>query len=276
LLIEPDHEHLTVGITMPDPLVAKLQQYEPLSNRDMNALRALTSRVVVCNKRSNILREGDPCETIYLLRAGWACRHTILPDGKRQIISFVIPGDLCNDHVLLSKHMEHSIDTLTPCEIGVMSPHRFLDMLNQHPRISRALYWGGLVTEAMLRERIVTLGRRNATQRIAHLFCELLLRLSAAGLAQNHRYELPLTQGDIADTLGLTIVHVNRVIQTMRTMGLIKLKRHALEISNWDSLTALGKFDLRRVNGFTGNDDQTSTAQQLQWSPWPDGLASLH
>jgi len=249
---------------MADPLVARLELFEPLSSEDRDALAALTERGIPCGKRKDILREGNPVGSLYLMRKGWACRYTILPEGRRQIISFVIPGDLCNDHVLLFHHMEHSIAALTPCEVGVVSPHRFLEVLNTHPRISRALYWSNLVMEAVLRERIITLGRRSATQRIAHLFCELLLRLRAAGLAHDHSFDLPLTQHDIADTLGLNHVHVNRVITTMRKLGLIKLKGHVLEIPNWDDLTALGEFDPRHLNGFVRPGDPTGGSWERQ------------
>jgi CRP-like cAMP-binding protein len=247
---------------MADPLVARLELFEPLSPEDMEALATLTERAILCGKRKDILREGDPAGSLYLMRKGWACRYTILPGDRRQIISFVIPGDLCNDHALLFHRMEHSIAALTPCEVGVIPPDRFLQVLTAHPRISRALYWSNLVMESVLRERIVTLGRRSATQRIAHLFCELLLRLRAAGLAKNHSYDLPLTQADIADTLGLNHVHVNRVIRTMRKLGLIKLRGHVLEIPNWDDLTALGEFDPRHLNGFVRPVERIGTSQQ--------------
>ncbi|WP_262265759.1 Crp/Fnr family transcriptional regulator [Microvirga yunnanensis] len=243
---------------MTDPLVARLQLFEPLSEVEIEALTSLTERVIAYDKHRDLLQQGDSLNHLYLMRQGWACRYTILPGGKRQIISFVIPGDLCNDHVLLFHRMEHSIATLTPCELGVISPHRFLQVLAAHPRITRGLYWSGFVMEAVLRERIVSLGRRTATQRIAHLFCELLLRLRAAGLAHDHSFDLPLTQLDIADTLGLNHVHVNRVIRTMRKLGLIRLKRHVLEIPNWDDLTALGEFDPRHLNGFVGHTDQAT------------------
>ncbi len=247
---------------MLDPLVNKLQTFQALSVEEQHALASLTERVVAYDRRGEILHEGDPLTGIFLLRKGWAYRFTILPGGRRQIISFLIPGDLCNAHLLLFRRMEHGITALTSCEIGVISPERFLDVLDRHPRISRALYLNGLVLEAVLRERIVTLGRRTATQRIAHLLCELLLRLRATGLARDHSYDLPLTQMDIADTLGLNHVHVNRVMKTMRRMGLIKLKGHLLEIPDWDELTALGEFDPRHLSGDIGNCNQADTADR--------------
>jgi CRP-like cAMP-binding protein len=250
---------------MTDPLVEKLQQFEPLSGEDADALAALTVRVKNFPKRRDILKEEASFDGIYLMRKGWACRYTVLPDGRRQTISFLIPGDLCNVHVMLFKTMEHSISSLTPCEIGLIPAQQFLHVLKTHPRVSRALFWSGLVTEAVLRERIVTLGRRSATQAIAHLFCELLLRLRAAGLAKDHSYDLPLTQLDIADTLGLNHIHVNRIVKTMRKMGLIKLKGHVLEIPNWNSLTALGEFDPQHLDGLiesgvpAGNQQEASS-----------------
>jgi CRP-like cAMP-binding protein len=247
---------------MHDPLVERLQQFAPLADADKAVLSALTEKTQHYPKRADILRAGDPFESLYLLRRGWACRYAILPGRRRQIIGFVIPGDLLNVHVMVFEHMEHFIGAITPCEIGVIPPRRFMEALENNPPIGRALYWSSLVTESVLRERIVTLGRRSATQRVAHLFCELLLRLRAAGLAKNHGYDLPLTQSDIADTLGLNHVHVNRILRTMRKVGVIKLRGHLLEIPDWDSLTAMGEFDPQHLGGFVRRAERTNAAPE--------------
>lgn len=247
---------------MPDPLVERLQQFETLLPEDVQALEAMTERVITFPRRACILRADDALDGLYVMRKGWGSRCVTLPEGRRQIVSFVIPGDLCNSHLLLFPRMEHGIAALTPCEVGVISPERFLAVLESHPRVGRALYLSGLVMESALRERIVTIGRRTATQRIAHLVCELLLRLRAAGLARDHGFDLPLTQLDIADTLGLNHVHVNRVLKTMRKTGLIRLKGHVLEIPNWDGLTALGEFDPHYFDGFVRRGGKTAPAPE--------------
>jgi CRP-like cAMP-binding protein len=181
---------------------------------------------------------------VFVLQEGIACRYRLLPDGRRQIMTFLIPGDLCDLHVFFLKAMDHSIGTLTAVRLAKIEREKVMDIAFRHPRISAALWWSTMQEEAMLRERIVALGRRDAAGRIAYLLCELLWRHKAVGLAlANDSIQLPLTQIELADTLGLTPVHVNRVLQDLRRKGLVTLKSHVLTLLDIDQLQKIAEFN---------------------------------
>ena len=173
---------------------------------------------------------------------GFACRYKILSAGKRHIMAYLLPGDLCDVHVFLLKEMDHGIATLTPCRVVDIPRQRVLELL-ERPAIARALWWAALVDEGTLREWLVNVGRRPAEQRVAHLLCELLVRLQTVGLASGNTYELPLTQTDVAETMGLTVVHVNRVLQRLRANDLISLKSKQLVIKDAAALKQFSGFN---------------------------------
>jgi CRP-like cAMP-binding protein len=174
--------------------------------------------------------------------SGIACRHKLRASGARQIMAYLVPGDLCDLDVALLDTMDHTITTLSACTIVRIPPETAVDLLEKHPRIARSLRLAQLVDEATLREWLVNIGCRSAIERIAHLFCELLLRLRAVGLAGEDSYELPITQADLGDTTGLSNVHVNRVLQDLRRQGLIELRGKRLKILNLPRLKAMAEF----------------------------------
>jgi CRP-like cAMP-binding protein len=166
----------------------------------------------------------------------------LLPDGSRQITAFLIPGDFCDLHVTILGAMDHSIGTITRSRVAFISRGR-MEALMERPAIARAFWWATLVDEAVLRSWIVNVGRRGAYEAIGHLMCELYVRLRSVGLTSDHCYELPLTQEEIGDALGLTPVHVNRVLQRMRGEGLISLDRGALTIHDYRRLEKASGFN---------------------------------
>ena len=147
---------------------------------------------------------------------GFACRYKGLSSGRRQIVGFLVKGDFCDLHVPLLRAMDHSIATLSPCTVVDIPRHRIEEMTNRMG-LTRALWWVTLVDEGTLREWLLNVGQRQAVQRLAHLFCELYVRMQAVGLTSENTYPLPLTQNDMADTIGLSQVHVNRCFQRMPT-----------------------------------------------------------
>ena len=168
-----------------------------------------------------------------------------MPDGARQITAYLIPGDFCDLHVTILRQMDHSITALTPATVAFV-PHGEMEALTaERPALVRALWWATLVDEAVLRAWIVNLGRRDAYESIAHLMCELHVRMEQVGLVENGRFDLPLTQEELADSLGLTPVHVNRILQRLRADGLIILRERLL--------TILDVAGLRKVAGFDPN-----------------------
>src|SRR4051812_28420523 len=222
-------------------LLAKLETLAPLSEDDREALAALGDNARDMGSRRNIIREGDRPDHVHLMVEGWAARYKLLPGGARQITAFLLPGDFCDLHVTILAEMDHSIATLTRARVAYI-PRGRMEELTERPDIAHAFWWATLVDEAVLRSWIVNVGRREAYQAIGHLMCELYLRLKTIGLTDDHRFELPLTQEEIGDALGLTPVHVNRVLQRMRSEGLITFARGALNILDYRRLEAASGF----------------------------------
>jgi CRP-like cAMP-binding protein len=213
-----------------------------LPAEDVEALIALCDDARDMSARRNIIREGDRPDHVHLMVEGWAARYKLLPDGARQITAFLIPGDFCDLHVTILGEMDHSIATLTRARVAYIARGR-MAALTERPRVARAFWWATLVDEAVLRAWLVNVGRRDAFEAIGHLMCELYLRMKNVGLAADHRFVLPLTQEELADALGLTPVHVNRVLQRMRSDGLINFKGGALEILDYRRLQAAAGFN---------------------------------
>ncbi|MBQ0822860.1 helix-turn-helix domain-containing protein [Microvirga sp. HBU67558] len=228
---------------MLNPLVRKLENFAWLSDDDRRALETATRQVRAYRPREDVIHEGDQPESVKLLLDGWACRCKQLEDGRRQIMAFFVPGDLCDVRVFILRQMDHSIMTLSPATVATIPRDTMLALMEQHPRITQALWWSTLVDEAVLREWVVNLGQRSADERLAHLLCELFIRLQAVGLTRGNTCELPVTQGELADTLGLTTVHVNRTLQELRRDGLVDLRGKTLTLRDLDGLQRLALFN---------------------------------
>jgi CRP-like cAMP-binding protein len=224
------------------PLVTKLETVSQLAAEDRRALIALCDDPRDMGARRNVIREGERPDHVHLMVEGWAARYKLLGDGTRQITAFLIPGDFCDLHVTILGEMDHSIITLTRAKVAYI-PRSRIDALTDRPRLARAFWWATLVDEAILRAWIVNVGRRDAFEAIGHLMCELYVRMRNVGLADDHCYELPLTQEELADALGLTPVHVNRVLQRMRADGLISFKAGRLTIHDYRRLEAASGFN---------------------------------
>lgn len=227
-----------------NPLVVKLQTVTDITPPDVAALAAVCTDVRDLAPRRSIIREGDRPDHVHLILEGWAARYKLLPNGARQITAFLLPGDLCDLHVTILGEMDHSIATIGRARVAYI-PRREMEALTDRPAIARAFWWATLVDEAVLRAWIVNVGRRDALEAIGHLMCELYVRMRNVGLTFGHSFELPLTQEEIADALGLTPVHVNRVLQRMRGEALISLKRGTLEILDYPRL--------EKASGFNSN-----------------------
>ena len=228
---------------MTNPLVLKLDQAGVLEDADRVILGEISSQTRRIEGHHDLIRQGDRPENVLLVMDGWACRYKILPDGKRQIMAFLVPGDFCDLHVAILGEMDHTIGTAWGCSV-VEIPRATIDELTaNHPRITRALWWATLVDEGTLREWLVNMGQRGADRQMAHLFCELLVRLQAVGCADNDTFAFPISQVDLGDTLGITSVHVNRVLQELRSQGLIVWKNRRLHVPNVERLIAFAEFE---------------------------------
>lgn len=229
---------------MPQRIVRKLSQFVRLSAEDQRVLeRAASHRVRRFGPREDIIQEGDRPSHINLMLSGWACRYKQLEDGRRQIVAFFIPGDLCDLNIFILREMDHSIGTVTQATVAELSREMIEEITLNHPRITQALWWETLVNAAVQREWTVNVGQRSAAERMAHLICELFLRLRAVGLTDADSFELPITQVELADAIGLSAVHVNRTLRELREARLITLKGKLLSIPDLKALQNAALFN---------------------------------
>lgn len=224
-------------------LVIKLGNTFALDEQEKQAIVDLPIHIRELAPGQDIVREGDRPTQSCLLLEGFALRYRVVGNGQRQILSFHLPGDIPDLQSLYLSVLDHSLSVLSRSTIGLISHQSIRNLIHEHPRVGDALWRDTLIDAAILREWMVGIGRRDARARIAHLFCELVTRMEAIGRAENKSVRLPLTQGTIADALGLSPVHVNRVTQELRREGLITWEGRVLTIDNWEGLAAVAEFD---------------------------------
>ena len=207
-------------------------------------LQAATGKSVrtICAHR-DIVREGDQPRTVKVMLEGWAMRYKQLPDGRRQILALMIPGDMHAAAPLAQQPADHALGTLTPVRYAEIPLAEFEALLAESPNLTRAVWRAELVTVSIQREWTTNIGQRQAYERIAHLLCETFARLRAIGLTRGDSCEFPLTQIDIADATGLTPVHVNRMIQALRHDGLVELRDKRLQVRNPAKLRQIAMFN---------------------------------
>nr|WP_233150833.1 Crp/Fnr family transcriptional regulator [Sphingomonas sp. BT553] len=228
---------------MTNRFITKLNGFVDLTADEVSALREATAFPRRFDARQDLIREGDTPGPVFVVLDGWVCRYKILPAGTRQIIAFLLPGDACDLHMGMFPEMDHSIQALTPARVAVIPQADMNGMMEKHRGIARAMYMAQLVDEATLRAWIVSMGRRSSAERVAHLVCELYLRAQGSGLATGSEFALPLSQIVLADTLGMTPVHINRVLKELRLAGTMKLARGSLTIIDPIRLVQIAGFD---------------------------------
>lgn len=221
----------------------KLRIRDAISAEEEAALQAAVGDVVHFGADQTFITAGEELSNSTLLLEGLICRYKDLSDGQRQITALHVPGDFPDLHSFTLKYLDHNIMTLTPCKV-VQVPHARLQAITeQHPHLTRMLWFMTNLDAAIHREWEVSLGRRSALERTAHLFCELQVRLSIVGLAGEREYALPITQTDLAECLGLTSVHVNRVLKELRERGLLEFRGGKVMIRDFAELKRVGEFD---------------------------------
>ncbi|MCJ2036169.1 Crp/Fnr family transcriptional regulator [Methylobacterium sp. J-068] len=224
-------------------LIRKLKSIITVSDAERSAIERLPMTRRQLPARQDIVRDGDHPTQCCLMLEGWAFRYKLLDEGKRQILSVHIPGDIPDLQSLHLPVMDHNLGALTACTVAFIPHEALRELTRTHPGITAALWRDTLVDAAIFREWMTNIGRRSTSGRITHLFCELYLKLHAMGLAENHACEMALTQGDIADAIGVSNVHVNRVLQELRGEGLLTLQGQRLVIHDWAGLTKRAEFD---------------------------------
>lgn len=227
-----------------EPLFRLLSRYMALSEADREALSALEAGPIrKLNARDDIAREGENPSVVRLLVSGWACRYKDLPDGRRQIVGFFLPGDFCDLNVYILQELDHSIGALTRVQFYEIEPEQFQEVIDQRPNLIRALLWHEMVSSGIQRQWLLSIGQRSALERLAHLFVELYYRLQAVGLATGLTFDLPITQNHLAEANGLSPVHLNRTLQEMRREGLIELSDRQLKIADLKQLKKVAMFN---------------------------------
>ena len=227
---------------MDNALIRKFERLSPLNLEDKALLAHSTERSYKVGPHRDIIAEGQAPDDVHLIVSGMACRQKVTETGNRQIVAYLLPGDFCDLHVFILDQMDHTITTLTECQV-VDIPRDTILRLTERPAIARALWWATLVDESTLREALVNLGQREAEERMAHFLCEMLTRLDAVGLAADNTFNLPVTQADLGDTLGLSTVHINRTLQKLRSRKLVTVDRSHVTILDPTALKSLCGFN---------------------------------
>lgn len=227
---------------MENVLTRKLERFAPLSIEDKKLLDQVVAHHRLVDARTTLISEGQASDTVRLIVDGLACRYKTLEDGSRQIVAYLVPGDFCDLNVFLLRAMDHSIATMSACTVVDIPRHRIVEMTSRI-ELTRALWWVTLVDEGTLREWLLNVGQRPALKRLAHLFCELYVRMQAVGLVTDDSYVLPLTQSDIADTIGLSPVHINRCLQQLREMGFVTFKDRKMSLTGVAEMMQFCGFD---------------------------------
>jgi CRP-like cAMP-binding protein len=230
------HPHIAV-------LVRKLESIAPLTPDEKAAVLRLPIRLKTLPAHQDIVREGDAPSECCLVVEGFAYRYIFTEEGKRQILSFHISGDVPDLQSLHLDVMDHSLGTLVASTLAFIQHDDMRALIRKHPRLGDLFWRDTLIDASTFRQWMVGLGRRSARGRIAHLLCELLVRLRAVHLVDNDSFALPVTQTELSDALGITTVHVNRVLQELRGENLISLRGGALKVLDWAGLKSTGEFD---------------------------------
>ena len=225
-------------------LIARLQAIASLSSEDAALLEDLPISVQKHQAGKALVREGDVVDRCCILLDGYLFRHKEGLEGRRQIISWHVPGDIPDLHSLHLSPMDHNISTLGPAVVGFIPHAPFLEILGRSSRLAHVFWRETLVDSSVFREWVVNLGQRDALNRVAHMLCEIATRLQAVGLARkDFSFTFPALQTDIADAVGISPVHANRIIQDLRTKQLIEWKGKEIRIIAWRELVLLADFD---------------------------------
>jgi CRP-like cAMP-binding protein len=224
-------------------MLPKMERWAKLDDADREALLALPHRLRSVRQTQYVVREGDQAEHCCLLLSGFAFRSKIVGDGGRQIVAIQMKGDIVDLQNSVLGIADHNVQALTTIEVALIPRAAILEIAARLPNVGRAMWHDTLVDGSVEREWVANVGRRDARTRMAHLLCEFALRLETAGLGEQCNYELPMTQEQLADCLGLTPVHVNRTLKGLDSDKLITRTIRSVKIDDWESLAHAGDFN---------------------------------
>ena len=224
-------------------VIESLDRLHPLAQADRAAIETLPFRMLDCGPHHYLVREGERPLYCGLLLDGYACRHKLAANGARQIVSFHIPGDILDAQHLELECADHNVQTITPATVALVPKGDMQRLVETQPTVRRALWRSSLVEASIFREWVLNVGRRDGLARVAHMLCEFATRREAARLGPPNHFELPMTQEQIGDATGLTGVHVNRMMRTLRVLGVIERDRRQITITDWDKMREVADFD---------------------------------
>lgn len=225
------------------PFARKLGAFVALSATEFTAIDKLHARRKQFPAGRDIVHQGQTNQSAYILASGWACSYKLLTGGTRQIVDFQIPGDFLGLRSVLFRTSDHNIEPVTQLQASEVLASDLLETFSNTPRLATAMLWAASRDEAMVVEHLVGIGRRDAKERTAHFLLELGARLKLVGLGTTSGYDCPLSQYLLADALGLSAVHVNRVLRELREEGLVTFQHGHVEIHDLDALVLLADFD---------------------------------
>jgi CRP-like cAMP-binding protein len=226
------------------PFARKLGAFVTLTSAEFDVLEALHKRRRNFPAGRDLIYQGQTQRPAYILASGWACSYKILSEGTRQIVDVQIPGDFLGLRSMLFRVSDHNIEPLSPIEASEVQARDLIDAFRSSPRLATAVLWAASRDEAIVVERLIDLGRRAGLQRMAHFLLELGARLMLVGLAGKDGYDCPLSQYVLADALGLSAVHVNRVLRELREDNLVTFRDGKVIFDDFDGLVALAEFDV--------------------------------
>lgn len=224
-------------------LARKLNTFVRLTRRELQCLADLQSAPIHVEKGRELLRQGEQGHYAFILQAGWGCSFKILQDGGRQVITFPLPGDFVGVRSILFRTSDHSFNAVTDAIVTRVEIPRLLRLFNEYPHIGAAIFWATSRDEAITVEHLASIGRRTAIERTAHFFLELSERLKLVGLAAETEFDCPLTQYDLADALGLSAIHINRVLRELREVQLVTFQDAKVTIHDRPALKALAGYE---------------------------------
>lgn len=225
-------------------LSRNLDNFVDLNAGDLDAVESLSRNSKLVRADQILVHERGRCDHLCVILEGLACRYKILPNGRRQVLGYLIPGDLCDINFLLSDIPDHGVVAVGDSRVADVPIQRISELLRTHPNVARAVALASLRDSVILREWLLNVGQRDALQRLSHFFCEMAVRMGAVGqLRSDGSIELPVNQVTLADTIGLTPVHINRTLQRLRIAALINFRSRRLHILDFGRLTELAGFD---------------------------------
>ena len=225
------------------PLLMKLGARDKITPEEERILGDSISEIRDLPAGKTIVRAGVDVHQCTLLIEGIVCRYSDLADGQRQIMELHVGGDFLDLHSFLLKQLEHNVASMTPVRLAFVPHAEMKKVTEEQPHLTRMLWFSTLLDAAIHREAILSMGRRSALSRLAHLMCELEVRLEVIGRATRAGYSLDLTQAELADCTGLTSIHVNRMLKKLRDDGLMTFRSGEVVIHDWDGLAKVAEFD---------------------------------